>query len=204
MEEDIPSLVGSCVRGMEDYFAKKPYAFYGESSMHCHLYHLLMTEGLNHLVQTSAGFMVHSVQKEYPPISSQDRSRRGRFDLVVFDPSKIREINNWKHRSGDLPLAPTVAFELGFEKFRSKAESLELELSKLTDPMNMVGIGVALYFYRFVSDHRPRFEDTKGILSKIAERYEEAVVRITAVEVDDKKGLPVLERIDLRYGRHLP
>lgn len=204
MGEGILSRVGLCVRRMEEYFADRPYAFYGESSIHCHLYHLPTVEGLNSLAQTSAGFMAHSVQKEYPSISSQDRSRRGRFDLVVFDSSKTREIDNWNHRRGDLPISPIAAFELGFEKFRSKAKSLELELSKLTDPVNEVGIGIVLYFYRFAPDHRHRFEETKSVLSEIAECYKEAVVRVTAVEVDNKKGFPVLERTDLRCGRRLP
>ena len=162
------SVARYCTERLATDFLREPHRFYSERSVHSQLFHYLSLAGMSKTVRTAAGYPMGTIQQEYPPIKPDSgKTRRGLYDLVVFDQKTISSAAHWDHREDDgsrqgEPLSPLIAVEVGLDKGLSKdpvsapsrLADFQKELARLANPSNKVRHGFLLYLYRYATFHR--------------------------------------------------
>lgn len=209
------SVARHCVERLSREFLEAPHRFTSEDSIHSQLFHYLSVSGMSREVRTKAGYMMGTLQHEYPPITPDSgKSRRGLYDLVVFHRDSVSAADHWDHRTDDgtrpgRPLPPLVAVEMGLDKGLT-AESAETaarladfrkELSRISNPLNKIRYGFLVYLYKYAKFHR---EAMRNILKHIRAEAEESIentdqraVIVVAAGYDEEDEFKVIERNEL-------
>jgi hypothetical protein len=190
--EEIASAFESAIRSLVQRFRNHPYAFYTETDMHCYLYHRLYKSVFNTLYPDGDGHDTILLHKEYPTVMKYRRqqdgrlksdptgSRRGRFDLSIWDPAFIA---GQSHRHQKV----LCAAELALDECDEQSVHTANDATKLTDPGNEIKYGYLLFFVRDANKEFIRNE------SKIRRELNEASRRVGVVLVrvsEDSKPRP--------------
>lgn len=124
------SQVDQCLNRLVDAFIRSPYLHRVEHSLHCELYHwLLSLEWPNETFEMD-GYSYRTLQKEWPEtIPRPDKSRRrGSFDLAILGPRKGTELHLDLSSYCDGLLKPAFVFELGLDYGLNHLQQDELKL----------------------------------------------------------------------------
>lgn len=175
----VPQFEGA-IKSLVRRFRTHPYAFYTETDMHCYLYHRLYAGGLvNGLYRTADGHDTILLHKEYPTRArylrrddgrleeAEEGSRRGAFDISVWDPQFIAEREHRKQKV-------LCAAELALNECGSGNVHTINDAAKLAGPTNEIRYGYLLYFVRDCSPYRHNNKE-------IWEQLEEAATRVRVV-----------------------
>jgi hypothetical protein len=208
--------VENCVDRLIADFLEHPHLVYSEDTIHSRLYHLLTQARVNKSVTTTAGYLMDSVQNEYPPVLPEPGSRRGLYDLVVFSEEQIKAIDNWNHwRAGKTnlgtPAPPLVAVEIGLDKGLSQSEGdlgsrlaeAEKELARLDDSGNRVDWPLLLYFYKYPSHDRDSMAKILAHFKNRGTRSKKTDLFVIASGFDQNRKFQVTERNELRIKKGL-
>jgi hypothetical protein len=182
----------AAIRSLVRRFRTHPYAFYTETDMHCYLYHRLYAGGLvNGLYRTLDGHDTILLHKEYPTTArylrtddglleeAEQGSRRGAFDISVWDPKFIAERAHRKQKV-------LCAAELALNQCGSGNPHTVNDATKLAGPTNEIRYGYLLFFVRDDSAYRSNKDEVWEHLEDAATR-----VRVVFAHVDgDTKPKP--------------
>jgi hypothetical protein len=190
---EVDSRATSAVENLLHEFNCAPHMFYKEQTLQCRLYHRLVASGFDHVLQAAAGYKIHQVQKDYPPILPDDDGPRGRYDLVVFDQKSADRISAWNHRRGDEPVAPVVAFEVKFLKGltvrpeNARLDDLGKELRRLDSTENGVRFPHCLYMFRYAFRETASFQKIEQSFIERAKRVPRVTSWIAGVRFDSSR-----------------
>ena len=170
----------AAIRSLVRRFRTHPYAFYTETDMHCYLYHRLYAGGLvNGLYRTQDGHDTILLHKEYPTAArylrrddgrleeAEQGSRRGAFDISVWDPHFIAERVHRKQKV-------LCAAELALNECGSGNPHTVNDATKLAGPTNEIRYGYLLFFVRDSSAYRSN-------KAEVWEHLEDAATRVRVV-----------------------
>ncbi|MDR3227090.1 MAG: hypothetical protein LBT56_05405 [Prevotellaceae bacterium] len=95
-----------------DEFTQSPYLHIVEHSWHAHLYYLMKQyPELANIVTMKNGYKTQLIHKEWPETIASEGTKRGNFDLVVFEPEKITNCSIKEFIGGKIH--PQIVIEMG-------------------------------------------------------------------------------------------
>lgn len=115
-----------------------------------------------------------------------------RIDVVVFDPSDVRKIDNAEMKIGKQYLKPAYAFELGTEKTRDAAKHVNKDLARVKRAQH----GYILHFFR--DDTMSRTNTTRRAQTEA--RIERVFKEPLAVAYEQRDKVHILGVL-IRVGR---
>ena len=207
LREELFAILEKGIAELISAFLTKPYAFYTESDLHCHLYHILVNLGLDKACKVKAAegnvesVLVH---REYPTKGRYKRhddrksekvcvgGKRGHFDLCIWDPA-VTEQRSFRTSGGEGEQRTLAAVEFSLNEHHESFQwHVYWDLLKLTDPTNEVERGYILFFLRDYPYEKTGFP-RDGFIDKLHEMFgEEKKIPIVYVEKrgsDERRGL---------------